>query len=46
MWTANPSSQGTCTLYSLPVSLRTHLFAGSALVSPQREIMIWQQCRR
>jgi len=29
MWTANPSSQGTCTLYSLPVSRRTHKISAS-----------------
>ena len=27
MWIANPSSQGTCTLYSLPVSRRTQMFS-------------------
>src|SRR5262249_13046319 len=29
MWIATPSSQGTCTLYSLPVSRRTQMFSGS-----------------
>ena len=28
MWIATPSSQGTCTLYSLPVSRRTQMFSG------------------
>jgi hypothetical protein len=28
MWIATPSSQGTCTLYSLPVSRRTHNESG------------------
>ena len=28
MWIAAPSSQGTCTLYSLPVSRRTQMFSG------------------
>ena len=30
MWIATPSSQGTCTLYSLPVSRRTQMFSGLA----------------
>ena len=31
MWIATPSSQGTCTLYSLPVSRRTQMSSGIGL---------------
>jgi hypothetical protein len=36
MWIATPSSQGTCTLYSLPVSRRTQMFS----VNPQQRTFV------